>query len=194
MQEHVIGDWASNPIINRKANRTAMTEIKGHTGNVVPFFPAEWKKNANDVFNLIMSGKEPTEAAEETTHAAIYKKPETQSVSPFLQQKIKEIGNKTESRPTSGKHYARERNFSNRKRELEPPNKDPEMSSVAKNFEKSKKVEGLLNKLALYMAGEIPDTDDLAEIFDTTTDQNDDATTAYTKDDYPKHKGLDYLS
>ena len=111
MQEHVINDWSSIPIINRKANRTAMTEVKGHSGNVVPFFPAEWKKNANDVFNLIMSGKEPTEAAEETTHAAIYKKPDTQSVSPFLEQKAKESGGVIEARPTSGKHYARERKF-----------------------------------------------------------------------------------
>ena len=59
----------------RKANKTSLTEKKGHTGNVVPFFPSEWKKNANDVFNLIMNGQEATEDNyDETTHAAIYKK------------------------------------------------------------------------------------------------------------------------
>ena len=70
----MVDDWASNPVIKNHAARTAMTEKKGHTGNVVPFFPSEWKLNANDVFNLIMNGNEATEAADEVTHAAIYKK------------------------------------------------------------------------------------------------------------------------
>ena len=38
-------------------------------------------------------------------------------------------------------------------------------SAVAKNFETSKKVEGLLNRLANYMAGDIPDTEDLNDLF-----------------------------
>ena len=61
-------------------------ERKGHTGNVVPFFPTDWKKNANDVFNLIMNGQEATETGyDETTHAAIHRKVEVQSsLSPFL--------------------------------------------------------------------------------------------------------------
>ena len=42
------------------------------------------------------------------------------------------------------------------------------MSSVAKNFETSKKVEGLLNRLANYMAGDIPD-----ENFDDLLDEGD---------------------
>lgn len=71
------------------------------------------------------------------------------------------------------------------------PNKDPLTSSVAKQFETSKKVEGLLNRLANYMAGEIPDTADLTDMFgkkddptnQSTTDLGDDATTNYTKDD-----------
>ena len=94
-------------------------------------------------------------------------------------------------RPTSGKHYARERVYGKRKGELKPPNDDPYNSSVAKNYETSKKVEGLLNRLADYMAGDIPDNDDLNDIFkkldnpdrspgDTATNF-DDATTDYTK-------------
>ena len=79
------------------------------------------------------------------------------------------------------------------------PNKDPLTSSVAKNFETSKKVEGLLNRLANYMAGDIPDAADLADLFaakdepDGSTDFGvDDATTNYTKDEpsLPKLKVL----
>ncbi len=70
------------------------------------------------------------------------------------------------------------------------PNKDPLTSSVAKQFETSKKVEGLLNRLANYMAGEIPDSADLTDMFgkkddptnQSTTDLGDDATTNYTQD------------
>lgn len=79
---------------------------------------------------------------------------------------------------------------------MKPPNQDPVTSSVAKNFETSKKVEGLLNRLAGYMAGEIPDSGDLTDMFSknkspnataTTGDQPDDATTNYTKmDDLPR--------
>lgn len=98
----------------------------------------------------------------------------------------------SQDRPTSGKHYAREFKPSKLKRSLSPPNHDPLTSTVARNFETSKKVEGLLNRLADYMAGEIPDTGDLDEVFgkkpepaeqpnDNTT--FDDATTAFTKAD-----------
>ena len=67
-------------------------------------------------------------------------------------------------RPTSGKHYARERVFK-KKGELENPNPDPMTSSVAKNYEKSKQIEGLLNRLADYMAGEIPEAGDMDDLF-----------------------------
>jgi len=82
------------------------------------------------------------------------------------------------------------------------PNKDPLMSSVAKQYETSKHVEGLLNRLANYMAGEIPDTADLSDLFAkkndpanaTATDDLgvDDATTNYTKDE-PSLKPLQKL-
>lgn len=45
------------------------------------------------------------------------------------------------------------------------PNPDPLNSNVAKNYEKSKQIEGLLNRLADYMAGEIPDNGDLDDLF-----------------------------
>ena len=113
---------------------------------------------------------QPTEDNyDETTHVAIYRKPndpENQSVSPFLAQKnAKPAKTISGGRPTSGKHYARERVFAKKQGELEDPNDDPLTSSVAKNFEKSKQIEGLLNRLAGYMAGEIPDNGDLNEIF-----------------------------
>lgn len=196
MQNYVEEDWESGVFVKKKgagARSRNLTEKKGHTGNVVPFFPTDWKKNANDVFNLIMNGQEATETTyDDTTHAAIHRKVEVQSsLSPFLS-----TGKQPDSRPvdggrpTSGKHYAREHAFSKRKGELQPPNQDPLTSSVAKNFETSKKVEGLLNRLAGYMAGEIPESGDLTDMFAkakspnataTMTDHPDDATTNYTK-------------
>lgn len=77
----------------------------------------------------------------------------------------------TGDRPTSGKHFAREHKFSKRKGELEIPNHDPMQSNVAKNYETSKKVEGLLNRLAGYMAGEIPDNDDLDNLLGAKGDK-----------------------
>ena len=82
-----------------------------------------------------------------------------------------------------------------------PPDHDPLTSSVAKNFEKSKKVEGLLNRLANYMAGEIPDTADLADMFKksprgspnaTMTDNIDDGSTQYSKDEQPLQRLKSY--
>ena len=65
-------------------------------------------------------------------------------------------------------------------------------SAIAKKFETSKQVEGLLNRLANYMAGEIPDNEDLTDLFGKKPDDDpndmmgpgdDDATTNYTKDE-----------
>lgn len=193
----------------KKASRTAASEKKGHTGNVVPFFPSEWKKNANDVFNQIMNGQEPTESAEDVTHVAIYKKGpnhDSQSTSPFLKNKAKGSASIGGERPTSGKHFARQREFGKKKGVLEPPNCDFDTSSVAHNFEKSKKVEGLLNRLADYMAGDIPETGDLYDMFKNPNDKSmetpndddaptaDDATTAYTIDPPKKHAPLISIS
>ena len=159
---------------------------------VVPFFPTNWKKNANDVFNLILNGQENVgqDAYDEATHAAIHRRGPGQedSISPFLANMV--AANSPE-RPTSGKHYARELNYSKRKRDVSPPNHDPLTSTVSKNYETSKKVEGLLNRLAEYMAGEIPDTSELDDVFGKKPEPSqlndgltfDDATTAFTKDD-----------
>ena len=98
----------------------------------------------------------------------------------------------TGDRPTSGKHWARAHQYGKRKGTLQQPNQDPLTSGVAKNFEKSKKVESLLNKLAGYMAGDIPDLDDLGDAFPdepedkekeavpSEINQPDDATTVAT--------------
>ena len=68
-------------------------------------------------------------------------------------------------------------------------------SAVAKNFETSKKVEGLLNRLANYMAGDIPDTEDLNDLFgkkklvgnpNATDTDLDDATTVQSRKELPK--------
>ena len=58
MQAYVEEDWETGATFAKKTakQKAAMSEKKGHTGNVVPFFPTDWKKNANDVFNLIMNG------------------------------------------------------------------------------------------------------------------------------------------
>ena len=89
MHKYVQGDWKSKAKMHRQKNsKSHLTEEKGKAGNVVPFFPSEWKKQANDVFNIIMNGgPEPTEDNyEETTHAAIYRKTEDQhnDLNPFL--------------------------------------------------------------------------------------------------------------
>ena len=75
------------------------------------------------------------------------------------------------------------------------PNHDPMTSSIPKNFEISKRVETLLNRLAGYMAGEIPDSHDLEQLFEPeaspikkepTVDNKttfDDATTDFTKEE-----------
>ena len=61
------------------------------------------------------------------------------------------------ARPTSGKHYARMHSGIRRRPMDGKPSQDPENSDVAKNYEKTKKVETLMNRLAEYMAGEIPE-------------------------------------
>ena len=152
----------------------------------------------------IMNGPVPTEDNyEETTHAAIYQKvpDKHQDLSPFLQSTVKPASTAHNgARPTSGKHYAREHQFSKRKGSLDQPNKNPLQSSIAKNFETSKQVEGLLNRLANYMAGEIPDRGDMADLFgkdknpNATAMDGDDTATNYTREDLPKLPGYPQIS
>lgn len=182
-----VGDWQSSAFTDGKPKpRTFnMPQQRRVADRVVPFFPTDWKKNANDVFNLILNGEEATENVyDEVSHAAIHRKGFGQdSISPGLAQ----MAATSPDRPTSGKHYAREFKPSKLKRDLSPPNHDPLTSTVARNYETSKKVEGLLNRLANYMAGEIPDSNDLDEVFGKKPDPElttfDDATTAFTKDE-----------
>jgi len=53
MDDYVKGNWESTNFLdaNKKVKHQKGQEEKGKTGNVVPFFPIEWKLNANDVFN-----------------------------------------------------------------------------------------------------------------------------------------------
>ena len=126
MQNYVEEDWDAGVFVKKPGaggKSRNLTEKKGHTGNVVPFFPTDWKKNANDVFNLIMNGQEATETNyDDNTHAAIHRKVDI-SLSPFLSSTNKPASTAVDGgRPTSGKHYAREHGFSKRKGELQPPN------------------------------------------------------------------------
>ena len=85
MQEFVLEEWGQPNFVSGEQEldgdgkvapqKRPGFEEKGKTGNVVPFFPTNWKKNANDVFNLIMNGQEATEDVyDEATHAAIHRK------------------------------------------------------------------------------------------------------------------------
>ena len=214
MQAYVEDDWDTGPVMigdgGKGAKRHPYSERKGHTGNVVPFFPTEWKKNANDVFNLIMMGEAPNDNYDEVAHAAIYKKTPDQHMSETTFRKMMAKNAKvtpvTGDRPTSGKHFAREHRGAKRKGDLEQPNKNPMSSAVARNFETSKKVEGLLNKLAGYMAGEIPEAGDIDDYLSKKPGDNDDpnatattglggvddATTNYTqgKSELPKYNAI----
>ena len=73
----------------KAASRTQAKPVGRVADRVVPFFPQDWKKNANDVFNLIMNGQEGNidVTGEDVTHAAIHRKvelPDQDSLSPFL--------------------------------------------------------------------------------------------------------------
>ena len=99
----------------------------------------------------------------ELAHAAYHKRAtesQTNQVSSMLAKAMGKNVNQTPNeehvtgaRPTSGKHYARITSGTVRRK----PGEDPLTSTVAKNFEKTKKVEILLGQLADYMAGDIPD-------------------------------------
>ena len=80
MEDYVMGNWESTAFVGTGAGGgrklpSKLVRQKAPTGNVVPFFPTDWKKNANDVFNLIMNGQEGTDDVyDEVTHAAIHRK------------------------------------------------------------------------------------------------------------------------
>ena len=59
MQAYVEQTWEPAKFMSPNPSdksRTAKKSLTAQAGNVVPFFPKDWKKNANDVFNLIMNG------------------------------------------------------------------------------------------------------------------------------------------
>ena len=106
---------------------------------MVPFFPTDWKKNANDVFNAILNGQSQVMATEDVyddvTHVAVHRKVGVQkqdALADFFDGEKAVTGD----RPTSGKHFARNHDFAKRKGDLRDPVGDPMNSAVAKNYEK----------------------------------------------------------
>jgi len=73
----VAADWQSSAFNGNKAKARSVKkpDVGRVADRVVPFFPTDWKKNANDVFNLILNGKEQTEDVyDEVSHAAYHRK------------------------------------------------------------------------------------------------------------------------
>lgn len=111
----------------------------------------------------------------ELAHAAYHKRATENQVSTTLAKAMGKNSTPNEqhvtgARPTSGKHYARVTSGTVRRK----PGEDPLTSTVAKNFEKTKKVEVLLGQLADYMAGDIPD---LSKVDGLSTSLDPDAET-----------------
>jgi len=60
MQSYVERAWQANTVEKKPAaSHKRFASVGGPVGNLVPFFPTDWKKNANDVFNQILMGSEP---------------------------------------------------------------------------------------------------------------------------------------
>ena len=60
MEDYVLGNWESTAFVGGAGNRklpSKNAKSRAKAGNVVPFFPTDWKKNANDVFNQILNGR-----------------------------------------------------------------------------------------------------------------------------------------
>ena len=112
----------------------------GKTGRVVPYHPTDWQKG-NSVFNMFLDKEEENKYPQKTVSGA---------------------------RPTSGKHYSRhfEGELVNQflHKATQPPNGeygDDARSWIAQNYEDTRRVEGLLNKLNTYLKdGKIDPGDD----------------------------------
>ena len=78
MQEYVEHDW--EPAVytaSKKPKPEPPQKVQGE----VPFFPSQWKKNANDIFNEILNGAEPEHfpradkaVYDDLTHASVHRK------------------------------------------------------------------------------------------------------------------------
>ena len=89
MDKYVKGDWQSSAFVKKPKKRLDIPP-RGPAGNIVPFFPAEWSKNSNYMFNseIFMDKHYPDELDEynEVKHAAIYRIQNT--VAPGLSKKV----------------------------------------------------------------------------------------------------------
>ena len=94
-------------------------------------FPNHWQKNANDIFNEILNGQPPENFdqrnLDDATHAAIHRKAFEFNEDVQDDQDVIESPRMpavTGDRPTSGKHFARDAKFIEKRGSLEFHNKD----------------------------------------------------------------------
>ena len=118
----------------------------------MPFFPLDWSKHANYVYENRPEEllKKPND--EEDLDPKWFK---NFSSPPKREQQI------ADDRPTSGKHYARKNedtNFESKRYLGDLPTTDPMVSDLAQNYGATKKVQSLLDKLADYMGGNFDKT------------------------------------
>ena len=160
--EKVKNDWSSTASIPKHIlDKAKKQQPKGGdypeiAGNVVPFFPSEWNK-ANIMYENMLDIGGPKIQASNEEFPNLYK---NYGLLDNTKPDIQISG----ERPSSGKHFARI--GPGKLHEKQYIADDPLKSNVADKFDKTKQVEKLLNKLAGYMAGEIPSYED-----DTKDDQ-----------------------
>ena len=93
MQEFVKEDWASSAFVRKPKKDEYEDPPRGPAGNIVPFFPTDWSKNSNFMFNssIFMDKHYPEDVDEcdEAKHAAIYRINQM-TVAPGLAEKVEE--------------------------------------------------------------------------------------------------------
>ena len=124
----------------------------------MPFFPVDWSKNANNVYDSTKTESLPKKHVHQEVDQAEYPMwYDNLHRSPEREPSQLQVDG---ARPTSGKHYARTNDDANvdKKRYLgdlvDRSEGDPLLSNVAKNYSNTKKVQGLLDKLASYMGND----------------------------------------
>ena len=155
MQQRVRADWSSTAAISGHVRRKAKLEdYEERAGNIVPFFPVDWSKHANYVYDNTRvepaPKRRPHNEAAEAEYSMWYA---SLDQSPQREPSQLQVDG---ARPTSGKHYARKNADANAepKRylgDLVDRSGDPLRSDVAENYSNTRKVQGLLDKLASYM-------------------------------------------
>ena len=172
LQQRAKGDWSSTAPMPSAAREAA--DYEERAGNVVPFFPVDWSKHANYVYDNTRAEPGPQRKGRNEAPGPEYsmwydageQAPQPGPPQPQVDG----------ARPTSGKHYARRNGdaYAEPKRylgDLVDRSGDPLRSAVAEDYSNTRKVQGLLDKLAGYM-GEGFDKDDfLAAVRGTPEDE-----------------------